>query len=611
MQEAREEVTQYARSLAKPSNQIEAALTRADQPGPTVTDLDKEALKLLEIERDALAAAWDMLKKDLSEKGKDDNIMGPAPATFESVISSAEDAKTEMNSRKKLGGGKPRDYYNKFCQKAHQHRSVFDMFPNTNEYVSIFCGSIKTLINASVNYIQISEGLSRAFDEITELVDFAKRQVGGVPTLYTRIALAKLYKEIFLYLKDCTDWFTRTSKARALRSFNEDFYKCFSDRMDRVKSIATTVHQEATIGGIQNIQVMLARTEDLEQQRRRHWEDEMTRWRMERQQMMQDRESGLRARGVLEDTWHSDQGQRARIRRIETLQDNSQTTSLSDDIEETSSPKLQQQSSRAAGGENPLNYQRNAVLEASKGLEKFIIGNSVDLLNTLPPASFASIPVATKLREWLSSRISTFLWVRGPPASHYPSDLSALSGSLINAALGSKIPILFHFCEPAKSVDLADGLNTEEAGVVSLVYSLIRQLILLLEPDVDASIDFSAERLSLLESPLGNWREVISFLNDLLTLSPGILLCVIDGIDDLDYGRGKSLCADILALMRRREAASARSGLILKTLFTTTGYAKTLDDGLGLDEVVIDTESRHLSRGSMGPGQKSIFDERI
>jgi hypothetical protein len=171
---------------------------------------------------------------------------------------------------------------------------------------------------------------------------------------------------------------------------------------------------------------------------------------------------------------------------------------------------------------------------------------------------------------------------------------------------------MFHFCEPAKTADLADRFNDEEAGVVSLVCSLmIRQLILLLGPDAVASIDFSAERLSLLESPLGNWKEVISFLKDLLALSPGILLCVIDGIDDLGYGRGQSLCADILALMRRREAASGRSGLVLKTLFTTTSYAKTLDDGLGLDEVVIDKELRHLGRGSMGLGQKLIFDKRI
>jgi hypothetical protein len=49
----------------------------------------------------------------------------------------------------------------------------------------------------------------------------------------------------------------------------------------------------------------------------------------------------------------------------------------------------------------------------------------------------------------------------------------------------------------------------------------------------------------------------------------------------------------------------------LKTLFTTTSYAKTLDDGLGLDEVIIDRELRHLGRGSMGLGQKLIFDKRI
>jgi hypothetical protein len=94
-----------------------------------------------------------MLKQDLRERGNDDSIMGPAPETFESVISTAEAAQTEMNNRKRLGGGKPRDYYNKFCQKAYQHRSVFDIFPNTNEYVSVFCGSIKTLIKVSYSVL--------------------------------------------------------------------------------------------------------------------------------------------------------------------------------------------------------------------------------------------------------------------------------------------------------------------------------------------------------------------------------------------------------------------------------------------------------------------------
>jgi len=87
--------------------------------------------------------------KDLVKKGEDDSIMGPVPTTFESVISIAEDAKTTMNSRERLAGGKPRDYYNKFCQKAYQHRSVFDIFPSSNKYVSIFYGSIATLVKVS------------------------------------------------------------------------------------------------------------------------------------------------------------------------------------------------------------------------------------------------------------------------------------------------------------------------------------------------------------------------------------------------------------------------------------------------------------------------------
>jgi hypothetical protein len=41
--------------------------------------------------------------------------------------------------------------------------------------------------------------------------------------------------------------------------------------------------------------------------------------------------------------------------------------------------------------------------------------------------------------------------------------------------------------------DIAEGLNLEEAGVVSLAYSLIRQLIALLEPDICVDIDFSVK----------------------------------------------------------------------------------------------------------------------
>jgi hypothetical protein len=103
----------------------------------------------LEIERVTLAEAWGKFKQELREQGKDDSDTGSVPETFDSVIRTAQEAQEKMNSRRRLGGGKPKEYYNKFCKKAHQHRTIFDTFPNSNEYVSVFCGTMGTLIKVS------------------------------------------------------------------------------------------------------------------------------------------------------------------------------------------------------------------------------------------------------------------------------------------------------------------------------------------------------------------------------------------------------------------------------------------------------------------------------
>jgi len=87
-----------------------------------------------------------LLEADLKSDNKHGSTLGPVPETFESVIREAQNAQKEMNERKRFGGGKPKDYYNKFCRNAHQHRTVFDIFPSSNEYTEIFCGSIRTLV---------------------------------------------------------------------------------------------------------------------------------------------------------------------------------------------------------------------------------------------------------------------------------------------------------------------------------------------------------------------------------------------------------------------------------------------------------------------------------
>jgi hypothetical protein len=74
---------------------------------------------------------------------------------------------------------------------------------------------------------------------------------------------------------------------------------------------------------------------------------------------------------------------------------------------------------------------------------------------------------------------------------------------------------------------------------------------------------------------------------------------------------GTQKCVEFLAVIRQREFSSTKEGLIFKILLTSTSYSKTLDDGLGMDEAVIDRASRQTDGKRPGPGQKLIFDGTI
>jgi hypothetical protein len=321
-----------------------------------------------------------------------------------------------------------------------------------------------------------------------------------------------------------------------------------------------------------------------------------------------ERESGLRAKYMLEDIYQSDQWQRSNSRRVQALPSRMVTMPEDQRVVEES---FELHRELEAPNTDQRSYNRSEIWDSSKGLESFIVGNSVDLMNILQPSPFASTNVAMKLREWLESRVSITLWIRGLPEAHYPTELSALAGSLISAASASKAPILYYFCEPIQKRDIPAGFTMEEIGMVSLAFSLIRQLVSLLEPDITTHVDFDSDRFLSLEKPLDKWKDALVLLEDLFVLSPGVLLCVIDGIDALDYGSGQSKCGDMLALLKRWELLSTKQGLVFKTLFTSAGYSRTLDDKLSIEEVVIDEVSRRPNPGKPGPDQKLIFGESI
>jgi hypothetical protein len=46
--------------------------------------------------------------------------------------------------------GKTRQYFDKFCSNLSSHSAILEVLPNQSQYLSIFCGVVKTLLKVNI-----------------------------------------------------------------------------------------------------------------------------------------------------------------------------------------------------------------------------------------------------------------------------------------------------------------------------------------------------------------------------------------------------------------------------------------------------------------------------
>ena len=105
--------------------------------------------------------------------------------------------------------------------------------------------------------------------------------------------------------------------------------------------------------------------------------------------------------------------------------------------------------------------------------------------------------------------------------------------------------------------------------------------------------------------------EAISLLKDLVPLCLPYIIFVIDGLERLDYGEGRSGCGKFLDILRNLTGThrAAESNCIYKTLFTTSGTSSTLMNGLGVKEILLQNAQRNLpSVDRLALGQTPFAD---
>lgn len=211
------------------------------------------------------------------------------------------------------------------------------------------------------------------------------------------------------------------------------------------------------------------------------------------------------------------------------------------------------------------------------------------------------------------------LWIEGLYESAYPSSTSTLAAAIVSAGQSSKslIPIISFFCADPNNEDYDSEVpenmasdDRAEALLIDLAYSMIWQLLHLLSPSIKTPIDLSKKRLSTLDGTMDTWPQTFSLLSDLLTLSPPLLLLIIDGIEHLDDTSAEHELRQLLRMIQdtyldtldQQETANPPAdddqNRVFKVLFTTAGSSEALNE---LDLDIMDTVRATPSKSKHSP----------
>ena len=199
------------------------------------------------------------------------------------------------------------------------------------------------------------------------------------------------------------------------------------------------------------------------------------------------------------------------------------------------------------------------------------------------------------LQHWTTSTESERLWIIGVSSHTFPTPTTSIAASVANAASELGVPFAC-FCYPTMHTD---GNTTDEKGIISLLYTLIRQVIDFIPPSTQAQHP-SATRFSSLDGTLRTWKEGVSILSDILLIAPPLLLIIIDGLERLDFADcGEHYLLELLGLLQKSSETSDRdgNGNALKLLFTTAGTCATLNEVIDEDTAVqVKCQSSHLKK---------------
>ena len=239
-------------------------------------------------------------------------------------------------------------------------------------------------------------------------------------------------------------------------------------------------------------------------------------------------------------------------------------------------------------------YEKETLQMYSEMLDDHVFGQTtIESSLDVPQPVTLSKEMFAGLRDWISSDKTDMLWVAGPYDNCYPSKMSAIAATMVKVVAEAKPMVVFHFCDLPNLRTIPKDKSVEEIGLISMVYSMIQQLIEQIQPQFDSSNDFGLNRLTPLDGNISTLDGALKLLSDLIPHCLPYIVFVVDGIERLDYREGQQGCQDVVNTLRRLTTLKPRDDEpqpIYKVLFTTSGKPGALMRTLDVKEILLQDE---------------------
>ncbi|KAG6356460.1 hypothetical protein INS49_015848 [Diaporthe citri] len=469
----------------------------------------------------------------------------PSVASLQQVIRSTLDSR---EAQQQSGLGRAKQQFFSFCDTLTAYSSLFSLIPQGSLYTSLFVGVISSLVKASARHDQNGEGFSRALAEISADMNFSQRQGSIHPTDRMKQLVILLYIRYSKFLCHAMTWYhSRWGRFKA--AMDQSYYgREVREKVNRIKDVVKDIEREASL----ETQGILSQTHETVT----HLEHIISEIRRQNQIADQNRDlSSLDLSQKLNRIYLAigEMGQNLATATVTRQLHTSQLAIAQGSV----SDEIRAEENRTQAGAVII-HTRQEMEEASRPLMKFMGTYAASATSDLqsindPPYTSAGArqvtgQIVTRLQTWISEPKSQILCIISPPFSANRHEATVAAQHIVSVMQKAEVPHL------------------------------------------------------AVSSPRRAYRAALQALKALLRYAPGLLVCVIDGLQLLDHPDLEQHVDDLLSILRTGD-----DGRVLKVLLTSEGFFSS-GANLTVDERLDCLHSPRRGPGGGRPGARNLND---